>query len=107
MISARVPASLKSVTMSLTMQVTPGCHLRGRFKLTQTSLSVPSSFLFPLSFHPLNSGLGLVGSAAGPLLFGLAAGRGWLSSLPAVLIVASALSAGVWMSVPRNQRRDD
>ncbi|BGP27852.1 MFS efflux transporter [Rhodotorula toruloides] len=52
-------------------------------------------------------GLGLIGSSVGPLLFGVAAGRGGLSSLPAVLIGVSVLSIAAWCAVPKNRRRED
>ncbi|BGP35596.1 hypothetical protein JCM10296v2_007437 [Rhodotorula toruloides] len=52
-------------------------------------------------------GLGLIGSSVGPLLFGVAAGRGGLSSLPAVLIGVSVLSIVAWCAVPKNRRRED
>ncbi|GAA5851769.1 hypothetical protein JCM8547_001203 [Rhodosporidiobolus lusitaniae] len=55
----------------------------------------------------LTVGLGLVGSAVGPLLFGIVAGRGGLSSLPAVLIGASVCAAGGWLVMPKNRRRED
>ncbi|GAA6062525.1 hypothetical protein JCM10212_001575 [Sporobolomyces blumeae] len=70
-VGRRVPASLKSSVMSLTI------------------------------------GLGLVGSAAGPLFFGFVAGRGGLGSLPGTLIVMSLVSAGAWCLMPKNRRRED
>ncbi|GAA5824229.1 hypothetical protein JCM3770_004339 [Rhodotorula araucariae] len=59
------------------------------------------------SVMSLTIGLGLIGSAIAPLLFGLAAGRGALSSLPAVLIGISVVSIVGWCCVPPNRRRDD
>ncbi|SCZ89509.1 BZ3500_MvSof-1268-A1-R1_Chr1-1g01226 [Microbotryum saponariae] len=59
------------------------------------------------SVMSLTIGAGLVGSGAGPLLFGVIAGRGWLGSLPAVLIVACGTACGSWMLVPKNTRRED
>ncbi|SGY35938.1 BQ5605_C002g01819 [Microbotryum silenes-dioicae] len=59
------------------------------------------------SVMSLTIGAGLVGSGAGPLLFGVIAGRGWLNSLPAVLIVACGTACGSWMLVPKNTRRED
>ncbi|GAA6003239.1 MFS transporter [Rhodotorula paludigena] len=70
-VGVRVPPSLKSAVMSLTI------------------------------------GLGLIGSSVGPLLFGLVAGRGGLSTLPAVLIGISVVSIIGWFCVPRNRRRED
>ncbi|GAA5982327.1 hypothetical protein JCM10908_006600 [Rhodotorula pacifica] len=52
-------------------------------------------------------GTGLLGSSVGPLLFGVVAGRGGLSSLPAVMIGVSAFSIGTWLAVPKNRRRED
>ncbi|SCV71363.1 BQ2448_2951 [Microbotryum intermedium] len=59
------------------------------------------------SVMSLTIGAGLVGSGAGPLLFGVIAGRGWLGSLPAVLIVACGIACGSWMLVPKNTRKED
>ncbi|GAA5902344.1 uncharacterized protein JCM6883_001375 [Sporobolomyces salmoneus] len=70
-VGARVPPSLKSSVMSLTI------------------------------------GLGLVGSACGPLLFGLAVGGGYLGALPGTLIVMSLVSGLAWMCLPKNRRRED
>ncbi|GAA5981623.1 hypothetical protein JCM11641_003920 [Rhodosporidiobolus odoratus] len=55
----------------------------------------------------LTIGLGLIGSSVGPLLFGVVAGRGGLSSLPAVLIGASVCGMAGWAIMPRNRRRED
>ncbi|GAA5869215.1 hypothetical protein JCM3774_003982 [Rhodotorula dairenensis] len=52
-------------------------------------------------------GTGLIGSSVGPLLFGVVAGRGGLSSLPAVMIGVSVFSIGAWLAVPKNRRRED
>ncbi|KAM0753735.1 MFS general substrate transporter [Meredithblackwellia eburnea MCA 4105] len=71
MVSARIPPSLKSSVMSLTL------------------------------------GVGLVGSSAGPLLFGIVAGRGGLGSLPACLLITSCIGAISWTLVPKNTRRED
>lgn len=59
------------------------------------------------SVMSLTIGLGLVGSATGPLLFGLAAGHGSLGALPGTLIVMSLISAGAWLLLPKNRRRED
>ncbi|GAA5969714.1 hypothetical protein JCM3765_001215 [Sporobolomyces pararoseus] len=59
------------------------------------------------SVMSLTIGLGLVGSACGPLLFGLASGRGGLGALPGTLIVMSLISAGGWSLLPKNRRRED
>ena len=50
---------------------------------------------------------GLLGSSVGPLLFGVVAGRGGLSLLPAVMIGVSVFSIGAWLAVPKNRRRED
>ncbi|KAG0654602.1 hypothetical protein C6P46_001577 [Rhodotorula mucilaginosa] len=52
-------------------------------------------------------GTGLIGSSVGPLLFGVVAGRGGLSLLPAVMIGVSVFSIGAWLAVPKNRRRED
>ncbi|KWU41146.1 MFS general substrate transporter, partial [Rhodotorula sp. JG-1b] len=52
-------------------------------------------------------GTGLLGSSVGPLLFGVVAGRGGLSLLPAVMIGVSVFSIGAWLAVPKNRRRED
>lgn len=49
----------------------------------------------------------MVGSAAGPLFYGFAVGRGLLGSLPGTLIVMCLLSAGGWYVMPKNRRRED
>ncbi|GAA5883016.1 hypothetical protein JCM16303_006793 [Sporobolomyces ruberrimus] len=59
------------------------------------------------SVMSLTIGLGLVGSAAGPLFYGFAVGRGLLGSLPGTLIVMCLLSAGGWYVMPKNRRRED
>lgn len=59
------------------------------------------------SVMSLTIGLGLVGSACGPLLFGLASGRGGLGALPGTLIVMSLISAAGWSVLPKNRRRED
>ncbi|GAA5914521.1 hypothetical protein JCM8208_005378 [Rhodotorula glutinis] len=59
------------------------------------------------SVMSLTIGLGLMGSALGPLLFGIVAGRGGLSSLPAVLIGISVVSIVGWLCLPKNRRRED
>ncbi|KAM0787314.1 hypothetical protein ACM66B_007088 [Microbotryomycetes sp. NB124-2] len=50
---------------------------------------------------------GLGGSAIAPLFFGFAVDKGFLTSLPGVLIVSCAIAAGFWSIVPRNRRRED
>ncbi|GAA6008799.1 hypothetical protein JCM10207_001728 [Rhodosporidiobolus poonsookiae] len=55
----------------------------------------------------LTIGLGLIGSSVGPLLFGVVAGRGGLSTLPAVLIGASLIACVLWAVLPTNRRRED
>ncbi|GAA6006814.1 hypothetical protein JCM11491_003191 [Sporobolomyces phaffii] len=55
----------------------------------------------------LTIGLGLVGSGVAPYVFGIAAGAGYLSALPATLIVMSLVSAGAWCMMPKNRRRED
>ncbi|GAA6032438.1 hypothetical protein JCM8097_008175 [Rhodosporidiobolus ruineniae] len=59
------------------------------------------------SVMSLTIGLGLIGSAVAPLLFGIVAGRGGLSTLPAVLIGCSVVSVAGWAIMPRNRRRED
>ncbi|ORY73649.1 major facilitator superfamily domain-containing protein, partial [Leucosporidium creatinivorum] len=73
--------------------------------LSTVSARVPPSLKG--STMSMTIGLGLIGSAVGPLLFGVAAGKGYLASLPAVLIVCSVIAAGVWSVVPKNKRRED
>lgn len=70
-VGKRVPPSLKSAVMSLTI------------------------------------GLGLVGSAVGPLIFGIAAGRVGLGALPGTLLMMCVVSAGAWSLMPKNRRRED
>ncbi|GAA5936081.1 hypothetical protein JCM10213_002197 [Rhodosporidiobolus nylandii] len=55
----------------------------------------------------LTIGLGLIGSSVGPLLFGVVAGRGGLSTLPAVLIGCCVCACAGWAGMPRNRRRED
>ncbi|KAK4048635.1 Membrane protein tms1 [Microbotryomycetes sp. JL201] len=50
---------------------------------------------------------GLGGSAIAPLFFGFAVDKGYLTTLPAVLIVSCAVAAAFWSIVPRNRRRED
>lgn len=57
--------------------------------LSTVSARVPPSLKG--STMSMTIGLGLIGSAVGPLLFGVAAGKGYLASLPAVLV--SSLSS--------------
>ncbi|BGP43687.1 hypothetical protein JCM10449v2_007732 [Rhodotorula kratochvilovae] len=59
------------------------------------------------SVMSLTIGLGLIGSSVGPLLFGIAAGRGGLSSLPVVVIGILGVSIVGWFCVPPNRRRED
>ncbi|SCV71362.1 BQ2448_2950 [Microbotryum intermedium] len=59
---------------------------------------VPSSL--KASVISLTLGMAVLSGGGGPLLFGLIAGKGWLSSLPPCLIVANALAAGFWALVP-------
>ncbi|GAA5941255.1 MFS transporter [Sporobolomyces koalae] len=59
------------------------------------------------SVMSLTIGLGLIGSACGPLFFGFVAGRGGLGALPGTLIVMSLVSASAWCLMPKNRRRED
>lgn len=69
-------------------------------------------------------GNGLIATGAGPLIFGFVAGRGWLGSLPAVLvrpilaqealsdqgaaqIVMCGIGCAGWIALPKNDRRDE
>ncbi|KAK4053988.1 hypothetical protein OIO90_003633 [Microbotryomycetes sp. JL221] len=51
--------------------------------------------------------VGLAGSALLPLCFGFAVDKGYLSSLPGVLIVSCGVAIAFWSIVPRNRRRED
>ncbi|GAA5837894.1 hypothetical protein JCM11251_004691 [Rhodosporidiobolus azoricus] len=73
--------------------------------LSAASARVPPSL--KASVMSLTIGLGLIGSSVGPLLFGIVAGRGGLSSLPAVLIGMSVCGMVGWVLMPRNRRRED
>ncbi|GAA5893322.1 hypothetical protein JCM6882_008004 [Rhodosporidiobolus microsporus] len=73
--------------------------------LSAASARVPPSL--KASVMSLTIGLGLIGSSVGPLLFGIVAGRGGLSSLPAVLIGMSVFAMAGWAIMPRNRRRED
>lgn len=93
-IGVRVPPSLKASVVSLLVG------------LGASALSPHSLDTFKLT-NSLCAHAGLIGSSVGPLLFGVAAGRGGLSSLPAVLIGVSVLSIAAWCAVPKNRRRED
>jgi len=101
-VGVRVPPSLKASVMSLTIGLgasLPSSPRRPRASAPALSLSL-------LSLH-ICSLAGLMGSALGPLLFGIVAGRGGLSSLPAVLIGISVVSIVGWLCLPKNRRRED
>ena len=57
----------------------------------------------------LTVGLGLIGSALGPLLFGFAVDAGFLGALPATMIVLAGGSVLGWFAMPPKgpSRRDD
>lgn len=75
--------------------------------LSSTVSSLDACSLAPLADSSSLPRAGLMGSALGPLLFGIVAGRGGLSSLPAVLIGISVVSIVGWLCLPKNRRRED
>lgn len=74
--------------------------------LSAVSLRVPTSLKGVVM--SMTIGLGLIGSSTGPLVFGIVAGRGYLSSLPGVLIVLAVVNAAGWFLMPKQKRiRED
>lgn len=94
-IGARVPPSLKGSVVSL---------LVGTGELGKEPPKLPRRVDL-ITTRSLVAGL--IGSSVGPLLFGVVAGRGGLSLLPAVMIGVSVFSIGAWLAVPKNRRRED
>ncbi|GAA6044287.1 hypothetical protein JCM8097_008677 [Rhodosporidiobolus ruineniae] len=76
--------------------------------VTPKTLSAISSRLPPSlksTVMALTIGLGMIGSALGPLFFGFAVDKGYLSSLPGVLIVLSIVGAAGWLIMPSQNTR--
>lgn len=102
-IGVRVPPSLKGSVVSLLV----GTGASGSLSLARDPKTRRNSDTSTATSRFLQRRTGLVGSSVGPLLFGVVAGRGGLSSLPAVMIGVSVFSIGAWLAVPKNRRRED